>query len=460
MTETNSKPAAEERPVTQRDLAAIWWPLAASWLMMGLELPAVSAVMARLPEPNVHLAAYGGVVFPISLVIEAPIIMLLAASTALSRDMESYLRLRRFMIRAALTLGAVHLLVSATPLYSIVVDRLLGVPEEIRRPARIGMLILTPWTPMIAYRRFQQGLLIRFGRSRAVGIGTGIRLLTNVVVLAAGYWAGSLPGIAVGTLAVVAGVTTEAIYAGIVSRGVVRGPLAEAVPAADPLTLRRFVRFYIPLAITPLFTMLALPIVSAAMSRMPRAIDSLAVWPVLNGLVFTLRSVGFAFNEVVVVALDRPGARKALLDFTFLLAGAVTLGLFLVTATPLGRFWFASVSALDASLVGLAESALWIALLMPAFSVLHSFFQGRLVHAHRTRAITEAMALYLALTSLVLWVGVRNGTVTGLQFGLAAVLIGNAAHAFWLWVRCRHIGKSSAGIGSSLFRTIRRTVSI
>jgi hypothetical protein len=206
--------------------------------------------------------------------------------------------------------------------------------------------------------------------------------------------------------------------------------------------------------------MLAHPIVSAAMSRMPRAIDSLAVWPVLNGLVFTLRSVGFAFNEVVVVALDRPGARKAILDFTFVLAGAVTLGLFLVTATPLGRFWFANLSALDANLVGLAESALWIALLMPAFSVLHSQFQGRLVHAHRTRAITEAMALYLTSTSVVLWLGVRNGTVTGLHFGLAAVLIGNAAQAFWLWARCRPIGKGSAGIDSGRSGARRGTISI
>ena len=43
---------------------------------MSIELPLVSAVMARLSDPTIHLAAYGGVVFPIALVIEAPIIML------------------------------------------------------------------------------------------------------------------------------------------------------------------------------------------------------------------------------------------------------------------------------------------------------------------------------------------------------------------------------------------------
>lgn len=53
---------------------------------MGLEGPAISAVIARLANPEINLAAYGGVVFPLALFIEAPIIMLLAASTALSTD--------------------------------------------------------------------------------------------------------------------------------------------------------------------------------------------------------------------------------------------------------------------------------------------------------------------------------------------------------------------------------------
>ena len=61
----------------------MWWPLAGSWLLMGVELPLVVATVSRLANPEIHLAAYGGVVFPLSLLIEAPIIMILVASTAL-----------------------------------------------------------------------------------------------------------------------------------------------------------------------------------------------------------------------------------------------------------------------------------------------------------------------------------------------------------------------------------------
>src|SRR4030065_164607 len=47
---------------------------------MALELPALSAVVARLPDPRIHLAAYGGGGFSLALVGGAPLSMLLAAS--------------------------------------------------------------------------------------------------------------------------------------------------------------------------------------------------------------------------------------------------------------------------------------------------------------------------------------------------------------------------------------------
>jgi len=98
-----------------------WWPLAASWMLMSLELPAVSATIARLPNPKISLAAYGGLVFPIALIIEAPVIMLLAASTVLSKDYASYQKLRRFMMLAGGSLTLLHILVAFTPLYYVVV---------------------------------------------------------------------------------------------------------------------------------------------------------------------------------------------------------------------------------------------------------------------------------------------------------------------------------------------------
>ena len=80
---------------------------------MGAEMPIFTVFVARMVSPELHLAAWGSLVFPVSMVVEGPVIMLLAASTALAVDSENYRRLRRYMLWmsgilsiAALKLGA------------------------------------------------------------------------------------------------------------------------------------------------------------------------------------------------------------------------------------------------------------------------------------------------------------------------------------------------------------------
>ncbi len=423
--------------LTQRAILGAWWPLAASWLMMGFELPAVSATMARLPDPEISLAAYGGVVFPLALLIEAPIIMLLAASTELSRDRIRYRQLHRFMVAAAVALTGVHLVIPLTPLFDLIVGSWLNVPEQIREPARVGLLIMTPWTASIAYRRFQQGVLIRFGRSRTVGVGTAVRLATNVLVLFVGWVTGAASGIVVGTTAIAAGVTIEAVFVGFAVRPALKHDLPDVDPRAKRLDIPRFLRFYVPLAMTPLLGLLALPIGSAAISRMPHALESLAVWPVINGLTFTLRSLGFAFNEVVVSRLAGPRTVAPLFRFAGILAAATSMVLAIVAATPLSGFWFRTVSALSGDLAALAGNALWIPIIAPALSVFQSWYQGILVSTHRTRGITEAVALYLLVAGAVYGAGIAWSGGPGLYFGLGGMVAGMFVQTAWLAVRSR-----------------------
>jgi len=425
-------PPAVLRP---RQVFTTWWPLAASWLLMGLELPAVAATMARLPEPRVSLAAYGGVVFPLALLIESPIVMLLAASTAVARDWTSYRVVRRFMLTTSLALTALHALIAFTPLYDLVVAGLLGVPDEIRDPARVGLQIMLPWTFSIAYRRTQQGVLIRNGHSRAVGIGTGIRLAATALVLVVGMIAGHLPGIVIGTLAVAAGVASEAVYAAVRVHSVLHNQVRPAPSVDPPLTMARFVKFYLPLSVTPLIVFLAMPMSSAAMSRMARPLDSLAAWPVVSGLIFTLRSSGFALNEVVVALLDRPGAATALRRFAQMLAAVTTGLLLLVAITPLSGLWFGRISALAPDLEALARSGLWVGITLPALTVLQNLYQGVVVHSHRTRGVTEAVLIYLLTSAAVLGAGVRWVSFPGLYVALASMVVGSVLMVAWLRLR-------------------------
>jgi hypothetical protein len=295
---------------------------------------------------------------------------------------------------------------------------------------------MLPWVIAIAFRRTEQGVLIRSGRPHAVTIGTLVRLTVGVCVLGAGLAYGRLPGIVVGTGAVACAVVAEAVYAAIAVRPALR-ELRAAPPAAVPLTGRAFLRFYLPLMVTPLINFIAMPLGSAAMSRMPRALDSLATWPVLSGASFTMRSVGFAFNEVVVSQLDRHRPVPALRRFALLLSVSASGVLLFAAATPVGLAWFAGVSALPEALLPLATHALWWLALTPAATAWQSYWQGALVHSRNTRGVTESVIVTLAVTALVLWAGVKLQIAPGLEFAAAGLLAGTIAQATWLALRAR-----------------------
>jgi hypothetical protein len=422
----------EGGPVGLSRVVRLWFPLAASWLLMSAELPLLAMVVSRLPDPKIHLAAYGSVVFPISLVVEGPIIMLLAAATALCSHGQAYRLVWKFMHTAGFVLTAVHVAIAFTPLYDVVVRDIMGAPDSIHEPARIGLQIMTPWTWSIAYRRFHQGVMIACERSREVGYGTLVRLVANVGALLTGYAMG-WPGIIVGATAISTGVITEAVYVGWRVRPLLR---ERVLPAhGEHLTFRAFLRFYVPLAMTPLITLFIQPLGAAAMNRMPRALDSVAAWPALHGLLFITRSVGMAYNEVVVSLANLRGAVASLRRFNLILAGSTMGVLALLAFTPLAGMWFERITGLPPELAELCRWSAALGLLMPGYAVLQSWYQGVLVKSHYTRPITEAVALYFVISASMLGIGIWLGHLTGIYWAMISFSTAGVLQTTWLWSR-------------------------
>jgi len=334
-------------------------------------------------------------------------------------------------------LTGLHILIAFTPLYYFVVEKLIGAPAEVVEPARIGLMIMLPWTWAIAYRRFNQGVLIRFGHTQAVSTGTMIRLFSNIIVLIIGYSLRKFPGIIIATSAVATGVTIEAIYVGIRIRPVIRYELALAPEVEPPLTFQAFIGFYIPLALTSFLLLVIQPIGSAAISRMPNPLESLAAWPVVTGVIFLMRGMGIAFNEVVISLLGENQSYISLRRFSVLLAGVSSLIFILVNATPLAEFLFVEVFALPPELADMARIGFWLSLLMPVLNTMQSWYQGTILYNQKTRGITEAVIIYIISISIILWVGVSRISIVGLYVGIVAYSSGMVFQTIWLWYRSR-----------------------
>ena len=403
--------------------------------MMGIELPLISSVLARLPNATIQLAAFGGVVFPLALLVEAPVIMMLAASTALSTNETAFRILKTFMVRLAVAMTLIHIAFAFTPLYDYVLVPLLDIPEEVIEPARLGFQMILPWTWAIADRRFHQGLLIRFGKRKAIAIGTGVRLTTTVAVLLAG-WTFKVDGAVLAGSALAISTIAEAIYTRWQARPVISGPLIKR-PINDLVTRGIDLwKFYIPLAMTPFLVLAMHPIGAAGIDRMPGAVASLAVWAPLSGLVFFCRSAGMAYNEVVIGHAADQDSLRALRSFAIVGGMLATLILGLLAFPSVSSLWFGEIIGLPSDLVELGVANVWIAIPIPLMTFLQSYYQGIAVNSHRTRIITESVLIY----AIAMTVFVVIGVIWQPPFGITAIIIattcGNLAQTFWLWFRC------------------------
>jgi hypothetical protein len=163
----------------------------------------------------------------------------------------------------------------------------------------------------------------------------------------------------------------------------------------------------------------------------------LAAWPVVNGLVFVLRSPGLAFNEVVVALLDSFRALLPLRRFAAVLGTLLTVVIVIIVLSPLSTLWLDRVMALPNDLQALAKQALLFSLGLPLLALLQSLYQGIIVNSKKTRAITESVALYMGVLVLLLGVGVSVQRVSGLVVTIASMGIAGFFQVLWLRHRSR-----------------------
>jgi progressive ankylosis protein len=420
--------------ISQRQIFRFWLPLAASWLFMSAEGPVLQAAIARLPDMQTQLAAFG-IVMSLEIAIESPVIMLLATSTALGTSYRNYLTLRRFMIWINLLVTVEAILVSFTPLYGFLVRDIMGIPPAIADAARTGMQIMTLWSAAIGFRRFLQGLLIRHGQTRWVGYGTVARLCSSGgggILLAITT---PLPGVSIAGIALMAGVFVEAGFIAWVARPTVQKIRHSDSPAdSEILTFGDVARYHAPLAATSLLTLMAQPLIGAGLARMPHASENLAAWPVIWGLLFIFRSPAFALPEAVI-ALSNETRLKSLVKAFCRKTGLVSsAAMAMLVLTPMFPVYLRFVAGLPPRLSQFVAPAMIFSLALPAINSIHSWFRGLLMSTRRTAVIYWGMGLNLGITTVIIFLGVIMQT-PGTLTAVTALTIALIAEVFYLRAR-------------------------
>ncbi|MCB9418635.1 MAG: hypothetical protein H6667_02435 [Ardenticatenaceae bacterium] len=420
----------------QRDIFLFWLPLFASWLLMTAEGPTITAVINRLPNEVVMLAA-AGIVISLSVTIESPIINMLATSTALVKDRQSYLLMRRFTLHWMVLLTAVSLLIAFTPLFDVVVTGWLEAPPDIAVWVRPGLQIMSLWSAAIGWRRFLQGILIRFDQTRKIAWGTMVRLVSSASTVIGLSLLTDWPGIINGAAAWMAGVLAEAIYATWVVRPLLLNELGpDSLPDGEPLTYRELFWFHLPLAGTSLLSLLAQPLVTSSLARLSEPTHSLAAWPVLFQITLMTRAAAFSLPEVVIALSKKPDMFRPIRQFSLRMAGGLLVIMALIVFTPLVGFYFFVVQDMEPVVGDLAMAAVRLFLFLPALAAITSWLRGLLINNKATRAINLGMAINLVVTAVLLAAGVI-AKLPGLPTAAIALNLASVAENIYLGWRAK-----------------------
>lgn len=419
-------------------------PLAASWLLMSLETPICSSIISRTPNQNPQLAGLL-VMMSISLWIESPVIDLLSTSTTLAAGKQSLLTLRRFSLWMMLLCTVVHVGFCLGPFYDLYMSKVLHAPQQVIDICRLPLITMIPWSASIGWRRWLHGLLIRARQTKAIGIGTFIRLIsvttTGLVLLHFTEWT----GLQIAATALVSSVFVEAVFIHYAARKIVR-EMMNSDDSEKNLALKEILTFHYPLTFSTMVVMTTQPLVGMALFHVFNPIVQSAAWQLALTIASPLRSVTAALVELTIVFAGVSTENSAMKWFS-LRVGIWCSGLLLfVRLSNLDLWIFRSVITAKPEVIDVAHTGLLVCCALPLVSAVLCYIRGRLTALRANSYRLISITFGLLGIGITLFVGL-NQHWSGFILAPIAVLNGmllDLGSQMWFLVRLRQISPRMA----------------
>lgn len=433
---TRIEDLTENRPLlTQREVFRFYMPLALSWVFMAIESPSSIAIISRLPAGRENTAAFL-VMMAIALWCESAVIDLLSTSTTLCKNRQSFVEISRFVHYILVLVTAVHLLLVFTPLYDLVTLKVMGLDPRVAALSRAGLVLMVPWSAAIGWRRYRQGILIRFNRTRLIGLGTAVRVGTCTTVGWTLFAVAPLGGTQIAAIALICSVIAEAAFIHFSSLSVIRESLSAASELRhnvggslasgeetelsnvaspqlltkedgdEPLTQNKLFRFHWPLAATTMVLLVGNPIISGALARAPQPILAQASWQVAVSLIWLCRTIVYALPEVVITLYKDAQSARVLKRFSLTVGACTTGALIAMYVLRLDLLVFTRVLGADAPSAEMGHTAFIWGALLPLIGAAQSYIRGMLTAHHLTVSRLTAILVSMSVLLLMLWLGI------------------------------------------------------
>ena len=424
----------------------LYYPLALSWLFMAVEGPVSVAIISRLPNAETNTAAFT-ILMGLALFFESPIIDLLSTSTTLASSRQRYEILTRFTQVLIVWVTVVHTTIAFTPLYGLITHDLLKTPPGVAEAAHLGFIIMIPWSGLIGWRRFLQGIMIRNGRTKFVSYGTTLRVCMIALVGFGLFRFAKVPGVTLVSIALIASVAAEAGLMHLLSRKTIQERftrLSEAAKEDDEakgqIGMKDLARFHFPLTMATMVMMLGMPLVSGALDRTESPKLALAAWQVASSFMFLHRAVTFALPEIVITLAGQGFNTDTLRKFCMRIGVYSSVLVVLVVATGLDGVIFGQFLGAESHVAAYARFAYLACVLIPVTNAAMCYVRGMLTVNHQTfvRLYGIVVGISTLATLLVVGVALKLPGITVAAVSVTLAQLAELAVLGFAWKRSPH----------------------
>ena len=435
--------------ISLRSLSFFFLPLALTSFLTIVTHSLFNAGMARLPSPEVMIAAFA-VAKSLMMLLHSPTTMIKQSATALidhSRNLK-----RPVVFMALVVLGSVFLLavLAFTGLSRFVFREFMGLSGQTLDEAVAMLRILFIFPGIVAFRDFFQAMSIKFRKTPAVTVAAILRI--GFVMLFISF-IGRMTTVAPAALAALMFIGAVVVESLVIVAGtyLLNGRLGHALDRmkrtnGSPVTVLTYgniARFYIPLMVTTLIRTVVMPIINGGLARTDEPDLAISVFAVAWSLGLVVLSPFIMFHQVPLNFCDVPGRynNRNVRRFGLILAVISATAMLLLGFTDLGYWVLTHLIGATHEISIRSAAVLRMMTVLPFLMAAREYFWGVLMKRRLTRHIWKGKAISLGGMILVLTVMILIGPRNPAIIGAASAISAEAAEFLFLlfiFLRNRH----------------------
>ncbi len=212
-------------------------PLAWTMTLGTLTNPLINAFLARTRDPETALAVYT-VVASLIWFMASSVLRYSTVTIALGTDRKNLRILKGFLWKFVGGVCVAVLLVTLTPAADLLLRRVIGLSPDLASRARLPLALLSLQPLVAGFIAYNQGVLTRLARTKAVGLGSVSRMVAilglGALGLALGVRGGLLGGMLLGAAFIAELVTLIGVRSWLRARARSRKPLAANAAGLEP----------------------------------------------------------------------------------------------------------------------------------------------------------------------------------------------------------------------------------